>query len=125
MSTDETTGIAAIKAVSDLSTHVILGLNSDISKVLQRMDRLEELIKQGNEQQVMMTKEFMRLSQEVHQMRNLLHDPTVDALTGPLLDLQKDSKRKRQISSANRTMRRDEPTHSEHFDWTPLNKTAP
>jgi hypothetical protein len=92
---EETTGVAAIRGMSDLSNSIIMGLNSDMHRIIQRQEVLESLIRECNELSKLNTKELMKLSNEINEMRKLLHDPTVDALTGPLLDLQAKSDQRR------------------------------
>jgi len=123
MSNDEV-GVTAIRAVSDLSNSVILGLTSDVHKLIRGQENLERMVHECNDLSKQLTKKVMEMTEEFKKMRDLLHDPTVDALTGPLLEMQKDNRRRRQISSANRAMNQ-ETNQSEHFDWSPLNKKAP
>jgi hypothetical protein len=100
---EETTGVAAIRGMSDLSNSIIMGLNSDMHRIIQRQEILENLIRECNELTKTNTKELMKLSNEIRDMRKLLHDPMVDALTGPLMELQEDSnKRKRERSISRR-----------------------
>jgi hypothetical protein len=98
----EETGVAAIRGMSDLSNSIIMGLNSDMHRIIQRQEILESLIRECNELSKVNTKELMKLSNEIREMRNLMHDPTVDALTGPLLDMQKDSDKRKQERSMSR-----------------------
>ena len=100
---EESTGVAAIRGMSDLSNSIIMGLNSDMHRIIQRQEILESLIRECNDLSKVNTKELMKLSNEIREMRKLLHDPTVDALTGPLMELQGDSdKRKRERSVSRR-----------------------
>lgn len=102
MGNEETTGIAAIRGMSDLSNSIIMGLNSDMHRIIQRQEILENLIRECNELSKMNTKELMKLSNEIREMRKLLHDPTVDALTGPLLELQEENQRRKRERSMSR-----------------------
>lgn len=100
---EESTGVAAIRGMSDLSNSIIMGLNSDMHRIIQRQEILESLIRECNDLSKINTKELMKLSNEIREMRGLLHDPTVDALTGPLLELQeKNQQRKRERSVSRR-----------------------
>jgi hypothetical protein len=100
---EESTGVAAIRGMSDLSNSIIMGLNSDMHRIIQRQDVLECLIRECNELSKMNTKELMNLSNEIREMRKLLHDPMVDALTGPLIAMQQETdKRKRERSTSRR-----------------------
>lgn len=98
---DDTTGVAAIRGMSELTNSIVMGLTSDVHRIIQRQETLENLIRECNELSKVNTKELMKLAHEVREMRQLLHDPTVDALTGPLLDMQaKSDQRKRQRSNS-------------------------
>lgn len=97
---DESTGVAAIRGMSDLSNSIILSLNADIHRVIQRQEILEHLIRECNELSKTNTKELMKLANEIKDMRKLLHDPTVDALTAPLLELQDKNRRRRERSTS-------------------------
>ena len=99
---EETTGVAAIKGMSDLSNSIVMGLNSDMYRIIARIDTLENYIREANELSKTMTREVMKLHHEVHEMRKLLHDPTVDALTGPLMELQDKNQRRREKSAVRR-----------------------
>lgn len=99
----EDTGVIAVRGMSDLSSSIVLGLSSDMRQVIARQEHVESLIVECNDLTKMLTKKVMELSNEVREMRKLLHDPTVDALTAPLLEMQDKSKRRRERSAAMRS----------------------
>ena len=99
---EETTGGVAIRSMHDLSNSIIMGLSSDMHRIITRIDTLESYIREANELSKTMTREVLKLHHEIHEMRKLLNDPTVDALTGPLLELQDKNKRRREKSMQGR-----------------------
>ena len=98
----ETTGGEAIRSMHDLSNSIIMGLTSDMHRIITRIDTLENYIREANELSKNMTREVLKLHHEIHEMRKLLNDPTVDALTGPLLELQDKNQRRREKSAVRR-----------------------
>jgi hypothetical protein len=97
---DDTTGTTAIKGMLELSTTIVMGLQSDINKIVVRQGHLEDLIMECNDLAKLLTGKMTELSHEIHEMRKLLHDPTVDALTGPLLEMQEKNKQRRERTNS-------------------------
>jgi hypothetical protein len=100
--TDETVEQSAIRAISDITKmhieHVVLKVDRIIhtlDAVYADVDSLKQVIHQQRQ-------EIKQLAEAVKQLSNLLPNETVDALTRPLIGLQTESKRRREISNLHR-----------------------
>lgn len=99
---NETTEQAAIKAIADITRmhieHVVLKIDQ-ITKNQEDAYRAIDDLKHAVHQQ---RHEIKALIEEVKRMSALLPSDTAMALTAPLLELQTDSKRRRESSAIRR-----------------------
>lgn len=99
---DETTEQSAIRAISDITKmhieHVVLKIdrmNHTLDAIYADVDSLKHVIHQQRQ-------EIKQLVEVVKKLSDLLPNETVDALTRPLIGLQEQSKRRKEMSGLHR-----------------------
>ena len=100
---DHNSQIAAIHAMSDLSTTMVNMLWNDVKSIKHEQSKIVDLITEVNSLVKILTQKTMELSMEIHRVSSHLPGPTADALTAPLIAMQDSSeKRKRERSVSRR-----------------------
>jgi len=96
---DHNSQIAAIHAMSDLSTTMVNMLWNDVKSIKHEQGKIVDLINEVNSLVKILTQKTMELSVEIHRVSSHLPGPTADALTAPLVAIQESSEQRRRQRS--------------------------
>lgn len=96
---DHNSQIAAIHAMSDLSTTMVNMLWNDVKSIKHEQSKIVDLITEVNSLVKILTQKTMELSMEIHRVSSHLPGPTADALTAPLIAMQENSERRKRERS--------------------------
>ena len=103
--THEAVEVSAITAISEITKmhieHVVMKIdrmNHTLDAIYADVDSLKQVIHQQRQ-------EIKQLVEAVKQLANLLPNDTVDALTRPLIGLQEESRRRKEVSGLHRQQR--------------------
>lgn len=96
---DQNSQIAAIHAMSDLSTTMVNMLWNDVKSIKHEQSKIAEAVTEINTLTKILTQKIMELSVEIHRVSQHLPGPTADALTAPLIAIQESSEQRRRQRS--------------------------
>ena len=99
---DQNSQIAAIHAMSDLSTTMVNMLWNDVKSIKHEQGKIVDLITEVNSLVKILTQKTMELSMEIHRVSSHLPGPTADALTAPLIAMQDSSDKRKWERSVSR-----------------------
>ena len=99
---DQNSQIAAIHAMSDLSTTMVNMLWNDVKSIKHEQTKIADMVTELNALVKILTQKTMELSMEIHRVSSHLPGPTADALTAPLIAMQEVSDRRRRERSQSR-----------------------
>ena len=96
---DQNSQIAAIHAMSDLSTTMVNMLWNDVKSIKHEQSKIADAVAEINTLTKILTQKIMELSMEIHRVSSHLPAPTADALTAPLIAMQENSERRKRERS--------------------------
>ena len=98
----------AIKAMESIVLHAMNGLYNKVEEIRQSQENLDRKMYDVQQHLQAHRQAILELTQEVKRIANLMPSDTTLALTGPLLELQNDSRRRRENSALRRARQPNE-----------------